>query len=191
MMAIGLLWLPIVLSAVAVFIASSVIHMFLGWHNNDYAAVPGEEAVMSALRPFGIPPGEYMMPRAPTHADMRTPEFQARLAQGPVMMMSVWPNGMMAMGKTMLQWFVYVLVISAAVGCLTCIAIRPGADPHRVFHVTAFAGTLAYVAALWPASIWFRKPWIVTIKATIDGIIYAVITAGIFVWLWPAATVAT
>lgn len=181
------LWLPVLLSAVAVFVLSSLIHMFTKWHAKDYVRVPDEDGVLQALRPFRIPPGEYMLPDSVGGREMRSPEFQRKLAEGPVLMMSVWPNGMMKMGRAMAAWFVYVLVVSAAVACLACLTVPRGADYHRVFHVTAFTAFLTYVGALWPASIWFHKPWGTTLRAAVDGLLYAIVTGLIFVWLWPAA----
>ena len=61
MVSIISLWLPILLSAVAVFIASSVIHMVFKYHNSDFKKMPAEDEVMAALRPFDIPPGEYVV----------------------------------------------------------------------------------------------------------------------------------
>ncbi len=185
-MMVHALWLPVLLSAVAVFVLSSLIHMFTKWHAGDYRRVPDEDGVMRALRPFGIPPGEYMVPRAGSTAAMRSPEFQAKIAEGPVLVMSVWPNGMMAMGKAMTLWFIYAVVVSAAVACLAGVTVPRGAGSHHVFHVTAFTAFLTYAGALWPASIWFHKPWGTTVRATIDGLLYAIATGLIFMWLWPA-----
>ena len=36
MVSLADLWLPILLSAVLVFVASSLIHMVLGWHRHDF-----------------------------------------------------------------------------------------------------------------------------------------------------------
>ena len=36
MVGLAALWLPILLSAVIVFVASSLIHMVSGWHKSDY-----------------------------------------------------------------------------------------------------------------------------------------------------------
>ena len=57
MIGLGALWLPILLSAVIVFIASSIIHMGPFWHRGDYPKLPNEDGVLNALRPFAIPPG--------------------------------------------------------------------------------------------------------------------------------------
>ena len=65
------LWLPIVLSAVFVFVLSSIIHMVLPWHKNDYPKLPNEDAFRAAVGPMNIPPGEYMVPRCDNMADMK------------------------------------------------------------------------------------------------------------------------
>ena len=63
------LWLPIVVSAVAVYIASTLIHMVIGYHKNDVGAIPDERKVADAMRPFAIPPGDYVMPPRPREGD--------------------------------------------------------------------------------------------------------------------------
>src|SRR5574340_1152165 len=105
------LWLPILLSSVLVFVVSSIIHMALPWHKNEYPKVPDEDKVMDALRPFAIPPGDYMMPRAATAQEMRAPEFAEKLKKGPVMVFTVIPNGPVSMGKSLILWFVYSVVV--------------------------------------------------------------------------------
>src|ERR1051325_6252652 len=114
------LWLPILVSAVLVFVVSSVIHMASPWHKSDYPKLSSEDRVMDALRPLAIPPGDYMMPRPSSRAEMRTPQFIEKFKQGPVLMLTVWPGGSMSMGKQLVQWFVYALVV----GCFA--AYRAG-----------------------------------------------------------------
>ncbi|GEM_PF-1284025 len=99
MITLDTLWLPILLSSVIVFVVSSVIHMALPWHKNDYSKVPNEDKVMDALRPFAIPPGDYMLPRVSSTKEMQSPEFIEKLKKGPVMMLTVWPNGPTTMGR--------------------------------------------------------------------------------------------
>src|SRR6202795_482935 len=93
------LWVPILLSSVIVFAVSSVIHMFTPWHKGDYPKVPNEDKVMDALRPLNIPPGDYMFPRPANMQDMSSPEFTAKRTKGPVMIVTVLPNGPVGMGK--------------------------------------------------------------------------------------------
>ena len=182
------LWLPILLSAVIVFIASSIIHMVLPWHKGDYKLVPNQDKVMDALRPFNIPPGDYMLPRASSMQEMKTAEFQDKMKKGPVLMATVLPSGQWSMGRNLALWFIYTIVVGIFAGYVALHAVRPGEPGELYLHVFRFVGTtafLAYAGALWPFSIWFRRAWSTTIKATIDGLIYACLTAGTFGWLWP------
>ena len=79
MVTLASLWLPILLSAVIVFIASSILHTLLPWHKNDYARLPDEEKARATLRPLAIPPGDYMVPRPQDRREMTSPEFKARV----------------------------------------------------------------------------------------------------------------
>jgi hypothetical protein len=179
------LWLPIVVSAVLVFLASSIVHMLLGWHAGDYPSLPDEARFADAVRPLAIPPGDYMVPRPGSMKEMRTPEFIEKRKTGPVMMITVFPTGEFGMGKNLAMWFVYSLVVSLFAAYVTGRAVGPGTDYLQVFR---FAGTIAFIGyalALWQMSIWYRRQWRTTIVSTIDGLIYAGLTAGTFGWLWP------
>jgi len=185
MTALHLLWLPILLSAVLVFVVSSVIHMASPWHKSDYPKVPNEDAVRDAIRPLNIPPGDYMIPRVTTRAEMTSPEFAEKMKQGPVMIMTVIPNGPMSMSQSLILWFLYAVAIDFLAAYVAGRALPVGA-PY--LHVFRFVGTTAfycYSVALWQMSIWYRRAWSITIKATVDGLIYALLTAGMFGWLWP------
>lgn len=179
------LWLPIVLSAVVVFLGSSFVHMVLPWHKGDYPGVPNEDGVMKALRPFAIPPGDYMMPRATSMKEMQAPEFLEKQKQGPVLIMTVLPNGPWTMGKALTNWFLYSLVVSLFAAYVASRALQPGATYLEVFRfagVTAFA---CYSMALWQMAIWYHRSIRTTIISTLDGLLYAGLTAGVFGWLWP------
>jgi len=179
------LWLPILLSAVFVFIASSLIHTLKLWHRGDYPAVPNQDAVMDALRPFSIPPGDYMMPRAQSHAEMKAPEFKEKLDKGPIMMLTVIPKGTLGMAKPLVLWFLYCLVVSYFAAYITGRALPPGTKYLEVFRFAGATSFIGYAVALWQMSIWYRRSWSITVKATIDGLIYSLLTAGTFGWLWP------
>ena len=179
------LWLPILLSAVAVFVASSIIHMATPWHKSDYPKMPNEDRVRDALRPLAIAPGDYFVPRPANREEMRSPAFAEKMKQGPVLMLTVWPNGQTGMARSLVLWFLYAVVVGMFAAYVTGQALPPAADASRVCRfvgVTAFVG---YAAALWQMSIWYRRAWLMTIKATVDGLIYALLTAAIFAWLWP------
>lgn len=179
------LWLPILLSGVLVFIASSLIHMFLKWHDTDYSAVPEEAKLADAIRPFAIPPGDYMIPRPKSMEEMRSPEFAEKRKSGPVMVFTVFPTGEIGMGRSLALWFLYTLVVSLFAAYITGRALGPG---HVYLEVFRFAGATAFIGyslALWQMSIWYRRRCSTTIKSTIDGLIYGLLTAGVFGWLWP------
>ncbi len=179
------LWLPILLSSVIVFVASSAIHMATPWHKGEYPKVPNEDRVMDALRPLAIPPGDYMVPRPSSAQDMRSPEFLEKMKKGPVMILTVLPNRLTPMGKNLVQWFLYSVVVGTFAAYIAGRALPPGAEYLRVFRFVGATAFVGYSLALWQMSIWYRRAWSTTIKATVDGLIYALLTAGTFGWLWP------
>jgi len=185
MTALSTLLVPIILSAVIVFVASSIIHMALPWHKSDYPKVPNEERVRDALRPLAIPPGDYMIPRASSMQDMKSPEFIAKMNEGPVMVVTVMPNGPWTMGKNLAQWFVYSVVVGVFAAYIAGTALPPGAPYPRVFQLVGVTSFIGYALALWQLSIWYRRDWMTTIKSNVDGLIYGLLTAGTFGWLWP------
>lgn len=180
------LWLPILLSAVFVFVVSSVIHTVLTYHKPDHGKVPDEARVMAALRPFALPPGDYVMPRPETNKEMQTPEFQEKLKQGPVLFMTVFPSGPFAMGGQLVQWFLYCVVVSVFAGYVASRTLDPGTAYLQVFRITGTVAFAGYGLALLQQSIWFKKNWTATLKSVFDALIYALLTAGAFGWRWPA-----
>jgi len=179
------LWLPVVLSAVIVFVVSSIIHMLPLWHRGDYPAVPDQDKVLDALRPFNLQPGDYMLPRAADTAEMKTDAFKAKMNRGPMIVMTVMPNGQNFLGSSLAYWFVYALVVSAFSAYVTGRALPAGASYLEVFRFAGATAFLSYSVALWQMSIWYKRAWTMTAKATVDGLIYACFTAGCFGWLWP------
>lgn len=179
------LWLPILVAAVLVFIVSSLIHMVLAYHENDFAKVPNEDQVAAALRPLAIPPGEYVIPKPASPKDRKTPEYQEKLRRGPVAAMTVWPNGPFAMGKSLAQWFVYCVVVGVFAAYVASRTLAPGAEYLAVFRVTGTVAFAAYGLAMPQASIWFRRRWSTTLKSLFDALVYGLVTAGAFGWLWP------
>ena len=178
------LWLPILLSAVIVFVASSIMHMVLPYHRGDYRALPEEDKVLAALRPLGLTRGLYMFPFC-THKDMKSPAAQERFKQGPVGILTVFPSAPPAMPKFLVQWFVYCLVIGFFVAYLTAHTVMPGAHYLVVFRVAGTAAFLAYGLANLQNGIWKGQPWGMVLKEVFDGLIYGLLTAGTFGWLWP------
>jgi hypothetical protein len=186
MTGIAALWIPIFVTAVIVFIASSIIHMAPLWHRSECPKVPNEDKVMDALRPLAIPPGDYMLPRAESHAAMKSPEFTEKMKRGPVMLLTVLPNGPISMGRSLTQWFLYVVVVSILAAYVTGHTLPPGTEYLTVFRYACTTAFIGYAVALWQMSIWYQRSWSTTLKATLDGVIYGLLTGGAFGWLWPA-----
>ena len=184
MVAISELWLPILLAAVVVFVASSVVHMFLGYHWNDMRAVPNESAVLDALRGLKIAPGEYLLPKAESPQQMRSPEYKARFERGPVVLLNV-TNARLAMGKNLMQWFAYLLVVGFCCAYLAGRELGPGANYLTVFRIVGFTAFMGYALALPQASIWYHRNWRMTAITMADGLVYALLTGGTFGALWP------
>jgi len=179
------LWLPIVVAAVIVFVVSSLIHMVSGLHKNDFRRLPKEDETMDALRAFNIPPGDYLVPSAGSMENMRSPEFQAKMAKGPRIIMTVMPGGPFSMTGNLVNWFIYSLVVGFFTAYVAGVALPPGTDYLKVFQVAGCVSFMAYAFALPQPSIWYSKSWATTFKSMFDGLVYGLMTAGTFGWLWP------
>ncbi len=184
MVALSALILPILLSAVLVFIVSSIFHMVLKYHNNDFGQVPDEDTLMEAFRNAKVSPGSYVMPCPGSPEAMKSPEFQAKVDKGPMVFMTVSDGGF-AMGSSLAHWFIYSALVAFFSGYVASRTLAPGADYLAVFRIVGTVAFMAYAMGLWQMSIWYKRPWSLTAKFTFDGLIYALLTAGAFGWLWP------
>ena len=185
MVGLSALWLPILLSAVIVFVVSSIIHIATPWHKGDYRKMADEDKAMDSLRPLALPPGDYMVPRPPSAQEMRSPDFVEKMNKGPVLVLTVMPSGPVQMTKSLVLWFLYSAVVGFFAAYVASRALPVGAPQARVFQLVGVTAFVGYSVALWQMSIWYRRAWGTTVRATIDGLIYALLTASIFAWLWP------
>ena len=185
MVPLSALWLPILLSAVFVFVASSVLHMALQVHKKDFAKLPDEEQLLAALRAHGVKPGQYMFPCAGSMKEMGTPEMQAKFARGPVGNIVVVRG--VSIARSLAQWFVLSLVVSACAAYVAGLAFAPGTDGMLVFRVTSTAALLGYALTHAQDSIWKGLAWSTTARFVFDGFVYACVTGATFAWLWPHA----
>jgi len=179
------LLIPIALSAVFVFIASSIIHMATPWHKHDLMKLPNEDAVMNALRPLNLLPGNYGIPKADSMKDMQTPEFQAKVKAGPVGFMTIKAGWNFNMGGTLFQWFLYSLLVSVFAGYISGVAFGPGTEYLRIMQVAGCVAFVGYAMAQMHESIWWGRRWSWTIRNMLDGLLYGLLTGGTFGWLWP------
>jgi hypothetical protein len=181
------LWLPILLSGVFVFIASSILHMVLRfWHAPDCKGFTNEDEVGAAMRKGNASAGLYMMPYCTPEA-MKDPATAEKFKTGPVAVIYLRKPGPMNMGAFLGQWFVFCLLVSFFCALLAVHALPAGAPHEHVFHLLGLAALLGYAFGVIPDAIWWGHPWRSAIKHIIDGVIYAVITGLTFAWLWPGA----
>ena len=179
------LGIPIVASAVIVFVASSILHMVVPFHRNDLKRLPAEDEIMDALRTFNIPPGDYVAPRPDSPKDMGKPEFTAKVTRGPLVLMTIAPGGSDSMAKNLFLWFLYSVVVSLFASYVAGRALGPGAAYLAVFRFVGTTAFMGYSLALAQHSIWYRRDWGTTLKSMVDGLVYGLLTAGTFGWLWP------
>lgn len=184
MVAIPSLWAPILLSAVLIFVASSIIHMFLGYHRADYRKMPNEDQAMATMRTLNLPPGDYLAPVPGSMAEMKTPAFQEKRAKGPIVLMTIMKNNA-GMGPQLMQWFFYTVVVSLFAAYVAGRALPPGAPYLSAFRFAGTAAFGAYAMALPAQSIWYQKSWGTTFRGMFDGLVYGLLTGGAFGWLWP------
>lgn len=179
-------WLPILLSAVFVFLASAVINMALKfWHMPDSRGFSNEDEVAAAIRRGDPAPGLYMMPFCDP-ATYKDPAVQAKFNQGPVAKIYLSASGVKNLGAHLGAWFLLCLVISIACAGLAAGALPRNPGAHAIWHTVGLAALLGYAFGEPTHSIWRGQPWIVSLKYAIDGLVYAIITATTFAWLWPA-----
>ncbi len=186
MISVFSLWLPILLSAVSVFVVSSLIHMVLKYHASDFKKVPEEDAVRKALGKFNIPPDDYAIPRAGSMQEMGSDEFIEKQKEGPNAFFTIIPNGQYSMGMSLLQWFLYSIVVSLFVAYIVGRVLEHGTEYIRLFQIVSCTAFMGYYLALLQGSIWYKRKWSSTLKSMFDGLLYGLVTAGIFGWLWPA-----
>ncbi len=185
MVSVVSLWLPIVVAAVLVFVMSSIIHMFLTYHRTDFTAVPNEEAFRAAVGPLGVPPGEYVVPHAGSPDAMKSEGYQSKVGEGPVLFMTVLPNEMWNMGKSLLWWFVYCLVVAFFAALVATGALTADAPYSQVFEVAGLTAFAAYALGGWQQSVWYHRKVGTSLKNTFDGLLYAALTAGAIAGMWP------
>jgi len=185
MVSIGALWLPILLSAVLVFVASSIIHMVFKYHQADYRQLPDEEAARAVLGKQDLRPGQYVIPYCRDMKEMQQPNMIRKLEEGPVAFLTVRPKGQPGMGKYLVQWFLFSVGLSIFVAYLTGRALPAGTEYLQVFRIAGTAAWLGYSGAVVWGGIWKAAPWSSVGRDVFDGLVYALLTAGAFGAFWP------
>lgn len=186
-MPFGSLWLPVIVSAIVVFVASSILHMALKYHKADYKALPNESAVREALAKGNLAPGVYVTPHCADMGQMKQPAMREAYEKGPVAMLAVLPKGMPMMPRLLGLWFAFSLLVSFTAAYVARHTLHPGDDGMLVMRITGTVAFAAYALSHVSDSIWKGQPWSNTVRALVDGAIYALLTGITFRLLWPAA----
>lgn len=179
------LWIALLASAVLVFVASSVIHMVLKWHNSDFHKLPNEDEVRSVIRAGNPAPGLYTTPYCSDMKQFSEPELQKKFTDGPVGHLTLRAPGMPRMGPSLVQWFLFCLATSAFAAYLASKTLSGDATFGQVLRVTGLVSFLTYFGGSVQAGIWMGKPWGAVAKDFLDSLIYSAITGSVFAWLWP------
>jgi hypothetical protein len=181
------LWLPILLSSVAVFFLSFLMWMALPHHKSDWTGLPDEDAAMDLLRSQGVKRGQYAIPHCASKELMRDPEFIAKWTKGPKGFLIVQQEGPLSMGGNLAKSFTFNVVTATLVAYVATMGLEPGADGMLVFRFTTTVAFLANSLALGWGAIWFSRTWSSTLKEMFDGLLYAAATGALFMALWPGA----
>jgi hypothetical protein len=186
-MPFGSLWLPVLVSAAVVWVASAIAWMALPHHKSDFAKLPGEDGVADALRKVALKPGQYLTPFMPDMKDMKDPAVVKRFEDGPIVMFRVRSNGLPGMAKNLAAYFAYCVLVSFVTGYVARHTLGFGASWAIVFRLTGTVAIASHALANIPESIWMWRPWSATWKHVCDAIVYGMLTGAVFAWLWPGA----
>jgi hypothetical protein len=177
--------IPIVAAAVAVFVASSLIHMVIKWHQPEYRKLPNEDDVRNAVRAGGAGPGQYIIPYCSDPKEFQSDAMKQKLTEGPVGVMTLRAPCVPSMGPMLGSWFALNLVVAGVAGYLACSTLTTAASFLAVCRLVGGVTFLAYGTGSIANAIWWGKPGSATIKEVLDAFIYGLVSALAFAWLWP------
>ncbi len=180
--------LPAILAGCAVWIASAIIWMFLGWHGNDIRPLPSEEDFVAGLGDHKIEPGFYMWPNCAHRAEQAGEAFKEKWARGPwgtINILGARPNFARNLGGSLAINCVVAFVIAAAIGLA-----RSGGDVVctgcQIFVPALILGGAAYCLGGLSNDLFLGKQTRFILTCVLDGLIYAAVQAGVLWWMWPA-----
>jgi hypothetical protein len=186
MNALPQLWLPILVAAVLVYIASALIHMVFKWHNSDCRKLTNEDEVQAVLRQGALSPGQYGAPYCEDMKAMRDEAVIRKFVEGPVVLITVFKSGPPRMGATLAVWFLYNVLIAVVAGAIALQVYGLPGNAHAAGHLVGLVTFLTYAGGSVQSGIWMGKPWGSVLKDLLDALIYGVVSALAFWWLWPA-----
>jgi hypothetical protein len=181
------LWMPIAVSALALFFLGFLFWMVLPHHRSDWTRLPDEDGVMADLTARGVQgPGQFSFPHCGSPDVMKDPEFIKKMEAGPSGMLVLMKPGPLAIGKSMVHCVIHNAVVAAVVAYAAGLCLAPGAAFGEVFRLVGTIGILAWCSAAPSASIWFHHKWSATWKTILDGAVFGLAMGAIFAWLWPS-----
>ena len=178
------LWLPILIASVLVYVVAAVLYMATPLHSKDFAKLQGEDAVMDVLRAQEVKQGQYMFPGAESKKEWSSPEWIEKANRGPVGLLFIHALGT-SMSKQLTFQGIFVLAISIMAGYMGSASLPPGAEYLEVFQVVGTAAFLAHSAGPFTDAIWYGFSWKMAWVRALEGLLFGVLTAGVFGWLWP------
>lgn len=178
------LWLPIIISAGVIWVASAVIWMAMPHHKNDFDTLSNEAEFINTIKGLNLKPGNYGFPNFCDKSKMNDPEMKKKFEEGPLGIINVWPP-QKGMGMNMLLSFLVYLVVSLLIGYLGWEALGPNKSFGKVFQILGTAGVLSYSFAFIPNGIWFNQKRQALMMNILDGIILGLLTGLVFASLWP------
>ena len=179
------LWIPILLASFFCFIASAIVWMAGPHHKKEWKGAPNEDAIQDVLRKADAQPGGYMFPFGDRSDKSQFAAAMKKWAEGPSGVLFIFPKGQMNMGKMMGQQFAFFLAVNFMLAYVGHHSNLDGQPYLRVFQVIGAIAFMTYWLGSAPESIWFGRPWKSYLLQGVDGLLYALITAGTFGWLWP------
>ncbi len=180
------LWLPILLSAVVVFVISSLIHMVIKWHAPDYRGFANEDAVRTAIGAGTPAPGHYVVPYCADMKQMGSEAMLKKYREGPVGHIILAPTGAPNMGKHLGLWFLWSVVVAAVAAFLATRLL--GLDHNHARAAAKLVGAVTFIAygyGTMQESIWMARSWSSSVKYLLDAALYGVGSGFVFLWLWP------
>jgi len=186
-MPFGSLWLPVVVSAVAVWLVSAVLHMILKYHRADYKQLSDEEGIGHTLRKAASAPGVYVIPYCADMSQMKDPAMLKKYEEGPIALITVMRNGVPKMGKNLVQWFLFCFLVSFVTGYVARHTLGFDTDPLTILRITGTVAFIGYGFGYFQDSIWKAIPWSNSLRGLCDAAVYGLVTGLVFRFLWPGA----
>tara|TARA_R110002072_G_scaffold42064_12_gene118139 strand:- start:90993 stop:91589 length:597 start_codon:yes stop_codon:yes gene_type:complete len=180
------LWMPLLITSVVVFFASAIMWMAMPHHKKDINFVGDKEpGFLDALKSTDLKAGFYLYPGCEAK-DLKTDEGKAKWDAGPWGSLIVSP-GKPNFGMNLVKTFVVYAIITVFVAYITGHSVPAGAEYMHVFRVAGTTAILGHCMGGLVNDFFLGKPTRFIVTCFIDGLVYALLTAGIFAAMWPAA----